>query len=520
MGRVVHGVRGESTRRGFLGLAGGAAGAVLLGSCASGEDGGATTPRKGGTVRAVFPGAGAKETLDPHAQRQFVDIARHKAVFDKLVELDGTLRPVPRLATRWETNEEATVWRFELRDAAFHDGHRLDADDVLYSLARILAPDAADHKAKSSLSIIDLRRSRALSGGRGVELVLKRPNAELPSLLAMTGTAIVRRGYRDPSRPIGTGPFQFRSFTAGRTFTARRFDDHWAGPPHVDELRILSAETEARANAVQAGEVEYAHEMSPTFARVVRGGSKVRIVATPGSGAEGFALKTDRPPFDDPDAAMAMKLLADREKLVSTVLGGKGELGNDIFGRGFEYYPENVPQRGRDVEEARRLLRKSGALNKEITFYTATIADTFVDSAHMFAEQAAEAGLRIKVTTGPPESYFTDMLKTGTIGSHRSGAMPIPTYLSERFLSDSPQNATAWHRPDFDKQFVKAQSETDEKKRTELYRDVQLRLRDTGGLVLWGHPDWLNAVSARLHGVKPAPPNTLEWARFDTVWLG
>ncbi|MYZ06818.1 hypothetical protein GT028_05445 [Streptomyces sp. SID2999] len=33
--------------------------------------------RWGGTLRAAFPGAGVKETMDPHAQRQFVDIARH-----------------------------------------------------------------------------------------------------------------------------------------------------------------------------------------------------------------------------------------------------------------------------------------------------------------------------------------------------------------------------------------------------------------------------------------------------------
>lgn len=513
----VHGVRADSTRRGFLGLAG-AAGAVLLSACAGGGGGGSGKPRKGGTVRAAFPGAGAKETMDPHAQRQFVDISRHKAVFDKLVELDGTLRPTPRLATSWEPNDDATVWRFALREAVFHDGHTLDADDVLSSLARILDPDAADHKAKSTLSVIDLKRSRAVNG-RTVEIVLKRPNAELPSLLAMTGTAIVRRGYRDPSRPVGTGPFRFQSFTPGRSFVARRFDDHWAGPAHIDELRILSAETEARSNAVQAGEVEYAHEVSATFARVVRGNSKVRLVSTPGSGAEGFALKTDRPPFDDPEAAMAMKLLADRERLVKTVFGGRGAVGNDIFGKGYEYYPEGVPQRGRDVAEARRLLRKTGALNQEVTFYTSTIADTFADAAHLFAEQAAEAGLRIKIVTGPPETYYTDALDKGTIANHRSGAMPIPTYLSERFLSDAPQNVTVWHRDDFDRRFEKAQSETDEKKRTELYRDVQLRLRDTGGLLLWGHPDWLNAVSSRLEGVKPAPPNTLDWARFDTVWL-
>ena len=56
-----------------------------------------------------FSGAGVKETMDPHAQRQFVDIARHKAVFNKLVDLDATLRPVPRLASCWSSDTSARV---------------------------------------------------------------------------------------------------------------------------------------------------------------------------------------------------------------------------------------------------------------------------------------------------------------------------------------------------------------------------------------------------------------------------
>lgn len=503
-----------TTRRGFLGMSGAAA---LLSSCSSGgKDSG--TPRKGGTARAVFPGAGAKETMDPHAQRQFVDIARHKTVFDKLVDLDGTLRPVPRLAQRWETRDDATVWRFHLRAATFHDGHVLDVDDVLYSLARILDPKGVDRRARASLSGIDLKRSRAV-GKQVVEIVLKRPNAELPALLAMTGTAIVRRGYDDPSKPVGTGPFRFQSFAAGRSFAARRFDDHWDGAAHLDEIRILSAETEARANAVQAGEVEYAHEMTPTFARVIEASRKVRIVAAPRSGAEGIVMKTDRPPFDDPDAAMAVKLLADRRRLVEVIFGGRGVVGNDMYGKGYAYYPGNVPQRERDVAEARTLLRKAGVLNKEVTFYTSTAANGFVDAAHLFAQQAAEAGLRVKVVSGPPESYYTDQLRTGLLGSHRCGAMPIPTYISDRLLTGSQQNATAWKHDDFDKEFSQAQSVVDEKQRTGRYGALQQRIRDQGGLLIWGHPDWLNAVSSRLHGVEAAPPNTVDWARFDKVWL-
>ncbi|RAJ56593.1 peptide/nickel transport system substrate-binding protein [Streptomyces sp. Amel2xB2] len=503
-----------SSRRGFLGLAGAVSAPVLLGACG----GGGSASGKGGSVRAAFPGFGAKETMDPHVGRQFVDQARHKAVFDKLVELDSGLRPVPGLVRRWEASDDLTVWRLRLRKARFHDGHRLEPEDVLFTLARILDPKSAERLAKSSLSLIDLKRSRAL-GEHGVELRLKRPHAELPSLLAFTGTFVVSRRYRDPQKPVGTGPFTFGSFSPGRHFTGKRFDDYWGGPAHIDELHILSAETEARSNAVRAGEIEYAHEMSPAFARTVRGESAVRIVDAPACGVEGVLLKTDRPPFDDPDAAMALKLLADRPRLVEVVLGGRGSVGNDMYGKGFAYYPDGVPQRERDVAEAKRLLRRSGVLNKKLTFYTSTATDTFVDAAHLFSRQAAEAGLRIDVTTGPPESYFTDILRTGTITSHRSGAMPIPTYISERLLSDSPQNGTRWRHKDFDADFRDAQSIKDADRRARRYTAVQRTLRDKGGLLLWGHPDWLNAVSRRLHGVRAAPPNTRDWARFDTVRL-
>ncbi|MFI6346352.1 ABC transporter substrate-binding protein [Streptomyces sp. NPDC050560] len=514
----------EHSRRGLLGLAGGlsaaAAGGALLTGCGPGADAGSSTPKRGGTVRAVFPGAGVKETMDPHAQRQFVDIARHKAVFDKLVDLDATLRPVPRLAERWSANGDGTVWRLTLRRARFHDGHLLDGDDVLFSLARILDPKAADRRAKESLApVLDLPRCRRL-GPRTVELALKGPNAELPALLAMTGTAVVREGYRDPARPVGTGPFRFRSFTAGRSFAARRFDDHWAGAPYPDGIRVLSAETEARANAVQAGEVEYAHEMSATFARLAEGNPRIRVVAAPHAGADAVAAKTDRPPFDDPRAALALKLLVDRERLVEVVSGGRAALGNDMFGKGFAYYPADVPQRGRDVAEARRLLRRSGALGRRVTFYTSTAADGFVAAAHLFAEQAGEAGLRVDVVTGPPDTYFTDQLTTGTLGNHRCGAMPIPTYLGDRMLTRSPQNATAWKHRDFDAAFDAARSTMADERRRARYAALQRRVRDEGGLVMWGHSDWLNAVAVRLHGVAAAPPNTVDWARFDTVWLG
>ncbi|UGY92309.1 ABC transporter substrate-binding protein [Streptomyces gobiensis] len=511
------------SRREFIGLAGaaGAAGALVLTGCGGSGGGGAdakASPQRGGRFRAVFAGGGKAETIDPHAESLAIDMARTKAMFDRLVELGPDMAPVPRLARKWESNSEATVWRFTLRDALFHDGKKLSPEDVLFSLGRILDPKASNHFAQGLLSAIDLKNCRK-TGKRTVEIALSEPSAEFPALLGTLGTAIVSSRYDDPAKPVGTGAFRLKSFAAGRSFVAERFDDHWDGGAYVDELRILPADTDARGNALRGGEAEFAYEMTPTFARSAEADQGVRILAAEGGAAHAIVMKCDQEPFDDPKVTLAFKLLADRRKLVDVVLAGRGAVGNDMFGKGYQYYPEDIPQRERDVDEARSLLRKAGALNKTLSFYTSDVAAGFVEAATLFAEQAADAGLRVKVTTGSAETYYADQLTKGVMGSHRSGAMTIPNYINDRLLSDSPFNASGWRRDDFDTTFAKAQSTTGKDERAKLYSGLQRTIHEEGGLLMWGHADWLNAASARVRGMKPAPPNTLGSARFDQVWL-
>ncbi|MEU0368940.1 ABC transporter substrate-binding protein [Streptomyces sp. NPDC006283] len=512
-------------RREFLALAGaaGTAGALALTGCGAGAGRSSAAhdraePRRGGQFRALFTGGGEAETIDPHAEALAIDMARTKAMFDRLVDLDATMAPVPRLAEKWESNAEATVWRFSLREALFHDGKKLTPEDVLFSFGRILDPRATDHFAQGLLSVIDLKKSRGV-GKNVVELTLSRPSAELPALLGTLGTAIVSTRYRDPAKPVGTGAFRLKSFQAGRSFAAERFDGHWDGGAYVDELRILSADADARGNALRGGEAEYGYEMTPTFARTAQADTSVRIIAAKGSTAHAIVMKCDQEPFDNPDVTLAFKLLADREKLVEVVLAGQGVVGNDLFGKGYQYYAQDIPQRTRDVAEARALLKKAGVLNKPLSLYTSSVAGGFVEAATLFAEQAADAGLRVKVTTGSSETYFKEQLTKGAMGSHRSGAMTIPTYINDRLLTKSAFNASGWRRKDFDAAFDEARSTTDEAERTRLYGDLQRTIHEEGGLLIWGHPDWLNAVSSRVRGVKEAPPNTLDSARFDKVWL-
>ncbi|SME89540.1 ABC transporter substrate-binding protein [Streptomyces sp. Amel2xC10] len=515
-------------RRGFLAATGAASlGALALAGCAGSDDAGTDkkgkgdgAPRRGGRLRAAFAGGGAGETLDPHKASLFADAARAKALYDKLADYGADLSAQPRLAEKWEPNKSLDRWQVTLREATFHDGRSVTAADVLHSYRRITDPRQA-FRAKASLEPIDLDASRA-TGERGIEFVLKRPTAEFPNVLAAFGAYIVPEGASGfDTAPVGSGPFRFASFTPGRSASFRRFDDYWEGAPHLDELEFVVANEEsARVNALLGGQVEYAHELDPATARAHQGKGRVEIVRLRNSAMQAFCMKTDRPPFDDPLVRQAFFLIADRRELVDGALSGAGVIGNDLFGKGYEYYADGLPQREQDLDRARALLKRAGAEKLTVTLDTSSVAAGFTEAAGIFRDQAAKAGVTVNVRMGSKDSYWADILDNGTLCCYRSGAMPIESHISQRLLTDSTTNATKWKHKDFDALYQQAQSTRDATERAAVYERMQRRLYTEGGFLIWGFADWIIGTSPSVKGVvAEAPANTLDWARFDKVWL-
>ncbi|MFI9833327.1 ABC transporter substrate-binding protein [Streptomyces sp. NPDC051913] len=508
-------------RRGFLAAT--SLGALTLAGCAGTDEGeprSGGAPKSGGRLRAAFAGGGAGETLDPHLANLFADAARAKALYDKLADYGADLSARPRLAAKWEANKTLDRWQVTLRQAMFHDGRPVTAADVLYSYRRIADPDQA-FRAKASLEPIDLDASRA-TGQRTIEFVLKRPTAEFPNVLAAFGAYIVPDKATDFDRkPIGSGPFRFVSFAPGRSAVFRRYDDYWEGAPHLDEVEFVVANEEsARVNALLGGQIEYAHELNPTTARAHEGRGQIEIVRLRNSAMQAFCMKTDRPPFDDARVRQAFFLIADRRELVDGALSGAGVVGNDLFGKGYEYYDDSLPQREQDLGKARALLKQAGAEHLKVTLDTSAVAAGFTEAASIFRDQAAKAGVTVEVKMGSKDSYWADILNSGTLCCYRSGALPIEAHISQRLLTDSTTNATQWRHKDFDALYEQAQSTRDATARAAVYDRMQRRLHSEGGFLIWGFADWILGTARNVRGVEAkAPANTLDWARFDKVWL-
>ncbi|SDT27051.1 ABC transporter substrate-binding protein [Microlunatus soli] len=508
-------------RRGLLAGTAAVAGGVLLPGCSNGTPTRATRGAGNSTIAeftALYEGAGASEVIDPGVGTMFIDEARAKHLYDGLFEVDSTMTPVPRLAESAEPNADGSRWRLKLRDARWHDGSPFTSADVLYTLRRILGRQhqAKSFVAASTLAAIDPGACRAI-GERTVELVLTSPSFDLPAMLTSYGTRIVRDRTSRFDHPIGTGPFRFVSFAAGRELTAEANDDYWDGKPRIRTLRILSTDQSSRPAAVQSGQADFADALSPSAAQELRRRDDLEVAATANSGIVYFAMKTDRAPFDHPDVRRAMMHLVDREELIKVALQGQGELSNDVFGRGYRYYADDLPMHQHDPDRARGLLRRAGMRGLRFDLFVAPVAGGFVEAARLFAAQAAKVGVTVEVKVGSKDTYYTEVLTKGAMVMGQSGPLAIPYHFGSRLLSDAPKNVTRWKDPEFDRIYQHAQQTSSDTERARSYHRLHEILHDRGGYIFWATTPWLTAARKGYRNIPAAVPNALDWARFDKV---
>ena len=264
LGELVNGKR--FSRRSLLkgAAAMGAAAAIGPVAAACGSSGGtaatssasaAGTPTKGGDLMVGIVGGSAKDTADPQVGWYEPDIAIQYIMYEGLCNFDFDAQVVNQLAETVEPNADGTVWKIKLRDGmTWHDGKPITADDVVYSMERIVDPK--DPKtAVASLSGVVPGSTKKVDN-LTVEINLKTANVLLPEGLAFRGSAIVPVGF-DPKNPIGSGPFKMVDMKPGEQFKFAAFADYYGGAPYVDTMTMIEfADDTARINALNSGQIQ------------------------------------------------------------------------------------------------------------------------------------------------------------------------------------------------------------------------------------------------------------------------
>jgi peptide/nickel transport system substrate-binding protein len=478
--------------------------AVLLAATACGGGEEEQAAAEGLTLRYAAVGAPAATTHDPHGRvGNESDYLRFAMLYDVLTVTDEDGAVQPRLALSWEpAGEDLDLWTIALRDdAVFSDGEPVTAHDVLFSLNRIQGKGAENN---GRLSVFDLESSSVVDE-HTLELATHQPYAEVGIALASL-TFVVPEGSDDITEPVvGSGPFQLEEHD-DTTAVLTRNDDWWGGAADFETLQISAMpDPAARAEAVASGQADVAGSVSPASAQQYESDDAVQVSTRPAGVNYPLVMDLDTEPFDDPGVREAVKLALDREQLVETVFLGYGETGADILNSQEPFAPDAAPVE-RDLDRARELLEDAGhADGVELTLHATNSYPGMEETATLAAEQLAEAGIEVRIEVGAPDTYWAEVWNVEPFYLNSLGGNGFVDYARMALLSDGPTNETGWDVPEWDSDFAEALATEDEGDRHAMLADLQQRVADDGGYVVWGTGDGIDLAGSGVSGLPTGP---------------
>jgi peptide/nickel transport system substrate-binding protein len=297
-----------------------------------------TRPQYGGTVRVNM--RESLNSLDPAGVSQAGSFAARSIfslTYDTLLVLDGNGRPVPSLATEWQSDSHQQHWQFQLRRGIrFHDGSPLTPDAVASSL----------RTANPAWTITI----------EGDSVVVSSSDPQLPEEMALPRNAIVKRST--DNNVIGTGPFYAADWQPGKHLTLMAEEEYWHGRPYLDQIEIeLGRSYRDQMTAFDLGRADLIAIAPEQLHRASLEGRSLASSAP----VELFALLFNRP-ANTPDQTSLREALAisiERASIHSVLLQGTGQpagslLPNWMTGYAFTFSIDADLKKARSIREQLR----------------------------------------------------------------------------------------------------------------------------------------------------------------------
>jgi peptide/nickel transport system substrate-binding protein len=350
-----------------------------------------------------------------------------------------------------------------------------------------------------------------IDGPSAITLRLNSPNADIPFILSDNRLPIMpgdSNGAVDISG-MGTGGYILEKFDPGVRLTAKRNPNYWkAGRAHFDAVEIDAInDGAARASALRSGAIDIMNKCDTKTVALLARDPSLRVLEQPTAQYCSSPMVVAMAPFTSPDVRTAMKYAINRQAIVDATLNGHGTVGNDQpIGPTYKYYAKDIPQREYDPDKATFYLKRAGQSGLRVALHTATLDfPGSNDAAVLMKEHARRAGIDIDVIEEPNDGYYVNVWKKVPWCMSASLGRPVESLMfATAYATGANSNETLWSNYRFMSLFKQALATLDDAKRRELYREMQMIIRDDDGEIVYAFQHSLDG-----HSVKIAHPDVV-----------
>jgi peptide/nickel transport system substrate-binding protein len=476
-------------------------------------------PKPGGDLKVGLTGGSGADTLDPHKGLTYLDSARAQCLYQPLLQLNTAAQTELVLAEDISPHGSTAEWVISLRRGiTFQDGKPLTADDVIFTLRRIITEKLA---GATPLGPIDLNGLKALDSHTVLVPMTSPYGSFIDQLSYWYFLYIVPVGF-NPNKPNGTGPFKYQSFTPGQRSVFVKNPTYWQpGLPYVDSITIIDfSDSVSLQNALTTGVIEAAGALEGPQIAVLKTTSGVQTVVSRSGAFTPFTMRVDQAPFNDVNVRQAMRLLVDRPQLINSALNGDGTVASDVFS---PYDPDfdSALHRSQDIAQAKFLLKKAGQEKLAVQLVTSPIAASAVAMATVLQQQAKAAGVTINLKTVDTTTFYGPNYLHWTFSQDYYTYSPYLAQVAQSMLPTSPFNETHWSLPRYVSLYHQANVTANAAVRREIEHDMQLIDFNEGAYIIPAFIDALDAYSTKITGYSAAkvgiPLSGLDFEHFSFV---
>jgi peptide/nickel transport system substrate-binding protein len=480
----------------------------------------ASQPRRGGNIKVGLAGGSTSDTLDPHQGLTYLDTGRFEALYQPLVKLNQDAKVEYVLAESITPNAALTQWTIRLRPGVtFHSGKDLTSADVVYSIHRIVSNG---YSGSLFFGPIDIKGVKAVDK-LTVQVPMASPFGSFVDQLAGSWyyLYVVPSGFNGKTFD-GTGPFAYQSFTPGQRSVFTRNKNYWkTGLPHADTLTIIDfSDNTAVQDALITNVIQAAGQLDPPQMASLANTSGVKAVASHTGQFKPFTMRVDQAPFNDNNVRQAFRLLVGRQQLIDSALDGFGVLASDVFAP-YDADFDSSLHRQQDIPQAKFLLKKAQRENLTVTLTTSPIATGTVAMATVFAEQAAAAGVTVKIEKVDPGTFFGDNYLNWTFSQDYYSYAPYLNQVAQSFLgSSSPFNETHENSARYRSLYQQANKTSNLSTRKEILNEMQQMDFQQGAYIIPTFMDTLDAYTDKIAGHShDKVGESLSGWDFEHFWL-
>ena len=516
-----------TSRRGFLKLAAGSAGAATLTAALGGANAAGSARLLPGLhvlaqdeTSVVFALEGDVRGLEPALSYDFTanpvvcNISEGLMMFTA----EGGLEPL--IAESFD-QPDALTYVYTLRDGVvFSDGTPVTADDVVASIARVRDPEVAGPLAW----MYDVPEAVVeKTDDTTITIKLTTPSALFRYVPATTAghvipaAAIEQYGLDLLRNPIGTGPYKFVRWDAGSQIELEKNPNYWQeGKPHFERFVYhIVEEGTTRITGLKNGELDMLTSVPPDQLEAVAEFPNVELQEVVGYTITLVALRNDKPPFDDVNVRKAVSYATPIQSIMENIVGATGVQSRNTT------VPPDMPGSASaelepilyDVDKAKELMAASAWPDGFSTKLNVIAPnDIWVPQAVAIQEALREINIDVEIVQLP----YADFITLQTAGDYEgmlhytwgadfpdAAGNLIPVFLS---TSIPPQNNHAYYNnPEVDRLLNESESELDQEARLELLREAQRIISEDQPVIFLEHFKWFLAMSTSLTGYTLGP---------------